>query len=398
MKILLTIILLGIATTTANALDGFPASVKIPQGVTVKSIQSADYDHAQFLIAGHDVAKEGKFATAWLDLNYGEKRPTAAVTWKAWEPGLLQAGWNVVGQNEAGIHTLARKEGKNDAFLTVELGDFADPKLTFLETGTQPRKFDFSPPGPKVESVRDDQDWPYLPALPGAKLQATIHDANQPIYVTLPTTKEYTMVSEHTMRKEYSPPKRLSRFELVLSVGSALRKAGWDVISSTDPQHIDSAINAHYHQNGREIWANIDGGDEAGTTLVYVVADLGAENWSKDLEQKCRLTLVGVTFDFNQATLRPESAPVLEKAAATLQSLPKLAVEVQGHTDNVGSEDYNQKLSNQRAQSVLAWLTGHGVSASRLTSKGYGKSQPIAANDTDEGRARNRRVDLTCRK
>jgi OOP family OmpA-OmpF porin len=85
---------------------------------------------------------------------------------------------------------------------------------------------------------------------------------------------------------------------------------------------------------------------------------------------------------------------VLQKVLALLKSRPDLKLEVQGHTDNVGSDDYNLKLSDARAASVAAWLVSKGITADRLTAQGYGMRQPIADNGSDEGRAKNRRVEL----
>ena len=72
----------------------------------------------------------------------------------------------------------------------------------------------------------------------------------------------------------------------------------------------------------------------------------------------------------------------------------KVIVEVAGHTDSIGTEEYNEGLSQRRAQSVLDYLVEQGINASRMTAKGYGESQPIASNDTSEGRAKNRRTEL----
>jgi outer membrane protein OmpA-like peptidoglycan-associated protein len=113
------------------------------------------------------------------------------------------------------------------------------------------------------------------------------------------------------------------------------------------------------------------------------------------------LPLYGVTFDFNKATIKPESEAVLTRAASVLKETTGFAVEVQGHTDNVGGDDYNQKLSQARAESVRQWLGVHGTDAARLSAKGYGKAQPVADNNSDFGRAKNRRVELVrvgCRK
>ena len=111
-------------------------------------------------------------------------------------------------------------------------------------------------------------------------------------------------------------------------------------------------------------------------------------------EVEAVIELEGVHFDFDKATLRPEAKTILDEAAALLNKNERVVVEVAGHTDSTGSESYNQGLSERRANSVQDYLVGKGVKAHRLSSKGYGESMPVASNDTKEGRAENRRVEL----
>lgn len=106
------------------------------------------------------------------------------------------------------------------------------------------------------------------------------------------------------------------------------------------------------------------------------------------------VVLKGVNFDFDKATLRPESYAVLDKAATTLKKQGKTKVKVAGHTDSRGDEKYNLKLSQKRAETVRTYLIKKGVAANRLTAKGYGESRPVADNATKEGRFKNRRVEL----
>jgi outer membrane protein OmpA-like peptidoglycan-associated protein len=108
----------------------------------------------------------------------------------------------------------------------------------------------------------------------------------------------------------------------------------------------------------------------------------------------CTLEVYGVNFDFDKSTLRPDSAPVLNQLAAMFAADPAYVAEIGGHTDNVGQPPYNLRLSGARADAVRAWLIGHGVSASRLTSRGYGDTKPLVPNTTDANRAKNRRVEL----
>jgi OOP family OmpA-OmpF porin len=111
-------------------------------------------------------------------------------------------------------------------------------------------------------------------------------------------------------------------------------------------------------------------------------------------EVEAVISLEGVHFDFDKATLRPEAIAILNDAAALLKTTDRVVVEVAGHTDSQGSEDYNQGLSERRANAVKDYLTGQGITASRLSARGYGENQPVASNDTEEGRQDNRRVEL----
>jgi len=102
----------------------------------------------------------------------------------------------------------------------------------------------------------------------------------------------------------------------------------------------------------------------------------------------------GVTFDFNKSTLKPEFYSALNGVAATLKEYNQTMVEVVGHTDSIGSDAVNQRLSEQRASSVSQYLAAQGVQRERMEVLGMGKRMPIADNGTDAGRAKNRRVEI----
>jgi outer membrane protein OmpA-like peptidoglycan-associated protein len=101
-----------------------------------------------------------------------------------------------------------------------------------------------------------------------------------------------------------------------------------------------------------------------------------------------------VNFDFNKATLKSDAAPIIAQVVKLLKDNPSLKLEVDGHTDNIGGHDYNLKLSESRAAAVVAAIVAQGVAAGRLAPKGFGPDQPITSNDKEEGRAKNRRVEL----
>jgi len=106
------------------------------------------------------------------------------------------------------------------------------------------------------------------------------------------------------------------------------------------------------------------------------------------------LVLNNIFFEFDRATLQKESYAELNRVLPFFSQYPNLKIEIAGHTDNVGSDAYNQKLSEERAQAVMDYLISQGVSSGNITSQGYGESEPVATNETDEGRQENRRVEF----
>ncbi|MEZ4938581.1 MAG: OmpA family protein [Crocinitomicaceae bacterium] len=113
------------------------------------------------------------------------------------------------------------------------------------------------------------------------------------------------------------------------------------------------------------------------------------------IESGQTLTLNNLFFDSRMAVIKKESFSELNRLVKIMKENPDLRIEIGGHTDNVGEEDYNMDLSNRRAKAVYDYLVGRGVDKDRVTSKGYGEAKPIEKNDTPEGRQKNRRVELT---
>jgi OOP family OmpA-OmpF porin len=114
----------------------------------------------------------------------------------------------------------------------------------------------------------------------------------------------------------------------------------------------------------------------------------------KQLSAEKRARIYGILFDTNSAVIKAESKPVLEEVLTLLKDEHTWNLTIEGHTDSVGSDEHNQTLSQQRADSVKAYLVKAGVDEARLKTAGFGESKPVADNDTEMGRAQNRRVEL----
>lgn len=128
---------------------------------------------------------------------------------------------------------------------------------------------------------------------------------------------------------------------------------------------------------------------------LVISEDKVTEKEFKLVKKGMTFTLRGIYFDFNKSTIKPESYPVLDEAAKILKENPSIKVEIQGHTDSVGSDEYNQKLSEARAASVVSYFVmNHQIDTRRLVARGYGESMPIASNSSEAGRELNRRVEF----
>jgi outer membrane protein OmpA-like peptidoglycan-associated protein len=126
----------------------------------------------------------------------------------------------------------------------------------------------------------------------------------------------------------------------------------------------------------------------------HLRAQLNAVLQTTETARGLIVNMSDVLFDFNKYTLKPEAREKLAKVSGILVAYPGLSVQVEGYTDNIGSDEYNQKLSEERAGGVRDYLVSQSVANANVTAQGYGKSDPVADNSTNGGRAQNRRVEL----
>jgi outer membrane protein OmpA-like peptidoglycan-associated protein len=307
------------------------------------------------------------------------------------KPALQRSGWTILRDDGGGATAHQQKPGL-DTWAIVSVFGADDIRLDVVETGPPSMTLALAAPAAASERIADERgDFPYLAPLPGSKFESGAREIG-PMEVTLPGSDQPEIVGTGSVVRNYTAPDGLSNLLFATVYRDALNKAGWTVIDVSQGTHqTDASITAHYAKNGRDIWSYLHGTPEGYSIRV---ADIGARDLGGELARNCHVALYGVLFDFNKATLKPDSDSVLARAQAMLEKDAGAKVEVQGHTDGVGGDAYNMTLSDARAHSVVAWLTQHGIAADRLTAKGYGKTMPVADNDTDEGRAKNRRVEL----
>jgi flagellar motor protein MotB len=313
--------------------------------------------------------------------------------WNIIKPVAIKNGWTVVSVNAGGFLALLRyNQNGVEAWMNLPTDESVSPTRILpeiIEVAPPPFSLTLTEPGasPEKTSATGKSDFPYLAPLPGSVPQGGNYDDSPLLFKPKGSDQDEIVANSSIVRGYVFDNLSSQLFGAVYH--DALVKAGWEIeLQSSD----GSLIVAHYAKKGRNLWAFLlDGG---GTYTIRVGTEGSSDQIKTGLAAACHVALYGVLFDFNKSTLQPASSGPLQQVAALMAANPALKLEVQGHTDNVGADAYNQTLSEARARAVMKWLTDHGVAAARLTAKGYGKTMPIADNNTDEGRMKNRRVEI----
>ena len=241
-----------------------------------------------------------------------------------------------------------------------------------------------------------------LPApLPGSRLIGT-KQVNAPLELKQATAEDEAVIAGQSyVQHTYDRGDQPTAIGFLQSFRDALFASGWKLIDVTkleeiaiEPETVNVA--AHYRENGRNVYVRFT--QEPGQPYQVNVADLDLEDWAAQLARECRVRIHSVHFEHDRPDIKLiESEPTLRKLAGVIASKNTRTVEIQGHVDNIGeaAAPAREMLSLARAKSVVGWLTTQGgVPANKVTAKGYGKTRPIADNDTDLGRALNRRIEV----
>ncbi|HEY8181873.1 MAG TPA: OmpA family protein [Thermoanaerobaculia bacterium] len=191
----------------------------------------------------------------------------------------------------------------------------------------------------------------------------------------------------------------VSFLSIVRNAENALKAAGFTKVYSGPGMNESPAYSAR--KGG--VWIDVQTQPNGGQTYTQTVVrskemeqemTASAESMEAEIARSGYCSIYGVLFDTGKATIQPASEKCLTEMAKLLKNNPSWKLQVEGHTDNVGGKDPNVKLSQSRAEAVQGWLVSHGIEGSRLSAKGFGDAKPVADNTTEDGRAKNRRVDL----
>lgn len=252
----------------------------------------------------------------------------------------------------------------------------------------------------------DVKDHPTIPRFPGTVIASgSSHDFG---------AYEFTLADGATKRVEghdwditYSiaeGAKTPSPLEVSRNYGNQFKKKGGSVLF----EQINAGggvVTMKMPSGTGETWLEIDVNNSGEQLMFHIVTsapmeqkvELTADELGEALKTSGHIALYGILFDNGKDTVKPASEPVLAEIAKLLQQDAALKLGIEGHTDNVGKKKENQTLSKKRAESVKAWLVARKISAARLDTSGLGDTKPVGPNDSDEGRAKNRRVELVRR-
>ncbi len=200
-----------------------------------------------------------------------------------------------------------------------------------------------------------------------------------------------------------APP---SPLQIIRNYQNAGAQVGMETLfEATGPGGGYKWVTLRLVKDGRETWTEVKAANGMTYYLTIVEREAmkqdvvaSAEALRRGLRENGHVAVPGIFFDFNKADLKPESGPALREIAGLLKAEAGVKVWVVGHTDYIGSAETNAALSSARAAAVVqALIKGHGLDAKRLSSHGAGPYAPVATNATEEGRAKNRRVELVAR-
>lgn len=211
-------------------------------------------------------------------------------------------------------------------------------------------------------------------------------------------TQIYYRYNFDSGQKEKSPLQIIKNYE-----NAVVKNGGKLIYKNTDVSIGDIEATYHFNSDNKEYWIKLCRVAGNGSVAeAFELNILEMEKMKQEIEasemfeaiNKDGFIALYINFETGKADIKPESKPIIEQIVAMLKQNPDLKVSIEGHTDNVGSDKSNQILSENRAKSVMNALIADGIDKSRLSSKGWGATKPVGDNSTEDGRYKNRRVEI----
>jgi len=376
-----------------GTLDSFAAS---------RDLEWWPYAMMDFRVADGKVTKTGKLCYQQYDLKKGQPKMSGLEIMANYEQAIAAAGAMITNTKRASdddIYATLTKDGAEYWFYIWESnGDVVSVKelqvAPFQSTMLPPSGNDYAPLGHMPHSTARA---PIKTNYDEVAFRVQSGNATQVVKVR---GYHYKVIYDFS---NYRQGPHTSYIEAQQNYRAGLKAMGAEILfagADDDPHTV-----ARFDNKGKTVWMDIDSNGAAGSIasitvdvieekpLQMTIKPPQAGEMKTALDHDGKITLY-VNFDFNKATLKPDAQPVIAQVAALMKANPDLKFSVEGHTDNIGQHDYNLKLSKDRAASVVAALVAQSINAGRLSSTGYGPDKPIAPNDTNEGRGKNRRVEL----
>jgi outer membrane protein OmpA-like peptidoglycan-associated protein len=259
----------------------------------------------------------------------------------------------------------------------------------------------------RISAESEFKDTPYFTGMPSYKIVdasdqefSDYHFYNGKNCTTIEGKKYFRA---YTLKED---AKQSSDLQISRNYSNSVKSMGGTIVFEGQCSGSDCAENCGYRmmvgkvmKGGNELWIEVvpfNDGNDYYLTLVVKEAmkqDVTASDMFDALNREGHIALY-INFDTGKSTIKPESKPIINQIVEMMKANPGLKIGVEGHTDNVGNPKSNKTLSDERAKSVVAAIAAQGIDTKRLSAAGYGQDKPIADNKTEEGKAKNRRVEL----
>lgn len=253
------------------------------------------------------------------------------------------------------------------------------------------------------QDMEGGKDHPMLSRMPGYYIESYTSSEFDSHEFTVPDAKEtwkQTSVEGKKTYLSYYPKegaKQPSSLQIVRNFTNALGKIGGKTLyESTDPGNRIATVKVA--KDGKEVWVEVTAGNGDWYTLTIIEKagmkqEISANDLLDALNRDGHVALY-INFDTGKSTIKPDSQKIINQVVEMIKNSPALKLSIEGHTDNVGNPKSNKTLSEDRAKAVVAAIVKQGIDAKRLSSAGFGQDKPVADNKTEDGKAKNRRVEL----